>query len=163
MLVVIADTSPLRYLIQIGHIDLLPLLFQRIAIPTTVADELRHASAPQPVRNWMQQLPEWVSVSSAPELDDSSLETLDPGERAGIELGLSLKADLILIDERKGAAVARRKGFEVTGTLGVLDLAAELGHVGLSDALDRLKQTNFRYRPDLFSALLQKHREVGHT
>jgi predicted nucleic acid-binding protein len=30
---VIADTGPVNYLIQIGHIDLLPFLFDRIAIP----------------------------------------------------------------------------------------------------------------------------------
>ncbi len=56
--------------------------------------------------------------------DDPSLAALDEGEKAAIALGLSLSADLVLIDERRGAAAARGKGFEVTGTLGVLDLAA---------------------------------------
>ena len=51
------------------------------------------------------------------------------------------------------------KGFEVTGTLGVLDLAAERVLVGLVDAFDRLKLTNFRYRQGLLDALLKKHGE----
>ena len=59
------------------------------------------------------------------EIDDASLAELDSGERSAISLALSLKADVILIDDRKGAAAARHKGFEVTGTLGILDLAAE--------------------------------------
>jgi predicted nucleic acid-binding protein len=110
------------------------------------------------VRAWIEDLPEWVKVLTAPESDDPILGKLDPGERAAIALGLSLKADLTLIDERKGTAAALTKGFEVTGTLGVLDLAATRGLVNLRDALDRLTRTNFRYRPELIAALLTKHR-----
>jgi predicted nucleic acid-binding protein len=161
MLLVVADTSPIRYLVQIGQIELLPRLFQRITLPTVVADELRHPSAPPAVRTWIELLPNWVTVSSAPAVHDSQLDTLDPGERAATALGLSLNADLLLIDERKGAAAARSRGLEVTGTLGILDLAAERGYLRLSDALDRLKQTNFRYRADLLAALLKKHEDAG--
>jgi predicted nucleic acid-binding protein len=63
---------------------------------------------------------------------------------------------LILIDERRGANIARKKGFATIGTLGVIDLAAERELIDLKDALTRLAQTNFRYRPDLISALLKK-------
>ena len=143
MRLVVADTSPLRYLVQIGQIDLLPRLFEEIFLSSVVADELRHPSAPPAVRVYV---------------DDPALEALDRGERSAIALGLSLRADLILIDDRKGAAAALNKGFEVTGTLGVLDLAAERGLVDLVDAFDRLKRTNFRYRQELFEVLLKKHR-----
>jgi predicted nucleic acid-binding protein len=157
MRLVVADTSPIRYLVRIGQIDLLQRLFEKICLPSVVADELRHPSAPPAVRDWMQQPPGWLEVVPAADIDDPALGELDNGERSAIALGLFLKADLILIDERKGAAVALNKGFEVTGTLGVLDLAAERGLVDLVDALDRLKRTNFRYRPELFDALLKKH------
>ena len=66
------------------------------------------------------------------------------------------KAHLILIDDRKGAAVAVNKGFETTGTLGILDLAAKRGLIDLRDALDRLKSTNFRYRQAILDALLDQ-------
>lgn len=83
---------------------------------------------------------------------------LDAGERSAIALGIALKADLILIDERKGAAMAVNKGFETTGTLGILDLAAERGLIDLEEAVDRLKQTNFRYRQEIIDALLNRRR-----
>ena len=54
---------------------------------------------------------------------------------------------------------AKARPPEVTGTLGVLDLAADRGLVDLVDVLDRLKRTNFRYRQGLFDALLKKHGE----
>ena len=55
--------------------------------------------------------------------------------------------------------MALTRGFEVTETLGVLDLAATRGLVDLRDALDRLTRTNFRYRPELIAVLLTKHRD----
>jgi predicted nucleic acid-binding protein len=48
-------------------------------------------------------------------------------ERAAIALGIALKAGLRLIDERRPYAAAVSKGLEVTGTPGILDLAAKRG------------------------------------
>ena len=40
MRIVIADTSPLNYLILIGHIDIIPGLFEKVMLPSVVRDEL---------------------------------------------------------------------------------------------------------------------------
>jgi len=154
MLLVIADTSPIRYLVQIGQIDLLCQLFEKVSIPIEVAEELRHPSAPSAVQSWINEPPAWLNVQEVSEIDDPELKALDPGERSAITLGISLKADLILIDERKGNAVALSKGFETTGTLGILDLAAKRRLINLRDVVDRLKRTNFRYRPEIIEAML---------
>jgi predicted nucleic acid-binding protein len=69
---------------------------------------------------------------------------------------LSLHADLILIDERKGTSVALTKGFAVTGTLGILRLAAQGGLIDLADTLAKLKRTNFRYRQEMIDDLLDE-------
>jgi len=76
--------------------------------------------------------------------------------RAAITLALTLRADLILIDERKGTNAALKKGFEVTGTLGVLSRAASRGFVDLADSFARLKGTNFRHRQEIMDALLDQ-------
>jgi len=152
MLLVVADTSPIRYLVQIDQIDLLARLFEEVV----VADELRHASAPPKVQAFINHAPFWLKVSPVTGTDDPALDSLDPGERSAIVLALFLKADLILIDDRKGASVARTKGFEITGTLGVLDLAARRRLIDLKDALDRLKSTNFRYRQAIMDQLLDQ-------
>ena len=163
MRLVVADTSPLRYLVQIDQIELLPQLFEKIFIPSVVYDELCHPSAPEAVRNWMSSRPDWLEVSMVAASDDPSLRALDEGEKSAIALGLILAADLILIDDRRGAAVAREKGFEVTGTLGILDLSARRGMVGLADSLARLRKTNFRGRKELFDALIAQHERRGNT
>ena len=54
--------------------------------------------------------------------------------------------------------MARQNGLTVTGTLGVLDLAAEKGLVDLNVAVLRLLETNFRVSPPVVEELLSRHR-----
>jgi len=56
---------------------------------------------------------------------------------------MELHADVLLMDDQEGVAVARNKGFEVIGTLGILGRAAQRQLLDLADAFDRLKRTNF--------------------
>ncbi len=156
MRLVVADTSPLFYLLSIDHIDLLAQLFGRVFVPDAVHKELCPPAAPTLVRNWATHLPAWVEVTPVDILDDPAFMPLGAGERAAITLALSLHADLILIDERQGTKVALNKGFEVTGTLGVLGLAARRGLIDLAASFARLKRTNFRYRQEIMDELLNQ-------
>lgn len=160
MQLVVADTGPLHYLVLIGHIDLIPALFDTVFVPPEVQEELSRAEAPTEVRSWIANPPAWLTVVPAPtSTTDSVLLRLDRGERAAILLAISLKADAILVDDRAGVAAARAKGFAAVGTLGILDAAARLGKVRIGNALDRLRETTFRHKGDLFEALLKKHRD----
>jgi|SRR5271165_1015693 len=156
MPLVVADTSPIFYLLSIGHIKLLQQLFGKVLVPDAVHKELCHPAAPPMVREWLAELPGWAEVTQVDTIDDEALKLLGAGERAAITLALSLHADLILIDERKGTAVALGKGFNTTGTLGVLGLAARRDLVDLADSFARLKHTNFRYRQEIMDQLLRR-------
>lgn len=145
--VVVADTGPILYLHLIGEIGLLPSLFAEIHLPAAVYEELCHPAAPQAVRIWALAKPGWLSIATASGLPDPDTASLDDGERAAIALAELIDADLVLMDERKGVRISLQKGFEVTGTLGILDLAARRGLIDLAVSFDRLKSTNFRYRP----------------
>ena len=46
MRLVIADTGPVNYLILIWHSDLLPTLFEKVVLPSTVQNELASRKAP---------------------------------------------------------------------------------------------------------------------
>ena len=128
----------------------------RLVAPDAVHRELCHPAAPLVVRDWVASLPAWAEITQVEPINDPLLHPLGAGERAAITLALSLHADLILIDERKGTAVALEKGFDVTGTLGVLSAAARRGMVDLADAFVRLKRTNFRYRQEIMDELLNQ-------
>lgn len=154
MLLVIADTGPLNYLILIGHVNVLPILFQKIIVPSSVRDEL--TAAPLPVRNWVAKPPEWLHITQSIHVYDAALDNLDEGERDAIALAVELHADLLLMDDREGVFAARSPGIEVTGTLGVLARAAKRNLLDLEEAFGRLKETNFRYRQETMNTLLQE-------
>jgi hypothetical protein len=46
-MVVVADTSPINYLVLIDQIQILPRLYTRILILTAVLSELKHPVAPE--------------------------------------------------------------------------------------------------------------------
>lgn len=157
MRLIVADTSPLVYLLLIDHIAILPQLFEAILVPNAVFGELRNPRAPGQVQAWAADLPNWVEIKSVPDLSqDAALQSLGAGERAAISLALSIHADLVLMDERKGTQAALDRGLDVAGTLGVLQRAARRGLIDLADAFEKLKRTNFRYRQEIMDNLLNE-------
>jgi predicted nucleic acid-binding protein len=117
-MIVVADASPLNYLIQIQFDTLLHVLFGQVLVPTAVIEELSYSRAPNSVKTWISRRPPWMDVRPVVTPDDDALETLDPGEREAIVLAQQTNADFLLIDERRGRLEARRRGILTTGTLG---------------------------------------------
>ena len=151
-MVVLADTSPLRYLILIDCHDVLPELFGTIHLPTAVCDELTHSAAPPLVRAWGLALPAWVTVHPDP-LQAAVEPGLGRGEAAAVALALVLRADLVLLDDRAARQAAGRRGLVIAGTLAVIAMAGDAGYLDLDDALARLQRTNFRAAPALLQRL----------
>lgn len=156
-MIVIADSGPLRYLIAVEQIYLLPMLYGKILLPPSVASELSQAATPDAVRSWMNHLPQWATVQS-PQIPASAFPSaLGRGEREAIALAEELGADALLVDDEAARLEARRRKIPVQGTLGVLDLAAEYGLLpDLPAAIDQLKKTNFRGSKKLFDFFLER-------
>jgi predicted nucleic acid-binding protein len=160
-MIVVADTSPLNYFVQIGCESVLSSLYQRVLIPPSVLDELGHAGAPKIVGEWLLDLPRWIEVRRTAAPPDAALADLDPGERDAIQLAQEQRADLLLIDERLGRLVAKRRGLATTGTLGVLLAAAQKGLLDAAATYQQLAaKTNFRCSPELQNTFLQRVRAL---
>ena len=153
MMVVVADTSPINYLVLIGKIALLRQLYQRIVIPDEVFSELIDEGAPPVVREWATQHNTWIEIRKSPS-PDAALMDLDAGEASAIALAAIETDVLLLIDESAARLEASRRGIPHTGTLGVLRRAAIENLVDLPSALNRLLETNFRVSKSLVAALL---------
>ena len=156
-MIIVSNTSPINYLILIGHINLLSELFQQIIIPQAVYSELSDASAPSPVQTWIATPPGWLKIQPVNQPSDAILELLDPGERAAILLAQELNADLLLLDEMKARRIATDRGLTITGVLGILDQAATMNLIDLPAAVQSLQNTSFWASDDLFQKLLDKH------
>jgi len=156
---IVADTTPLNYLVLIEAAEILPKLYRKILIPPAVKAELTNANTPNIVRAWMSQPPAWLEVVSLKQPVDSAVSHLDAGEREAISLASELRAGLLLMDERDGVTMARQRGLMVIGTLAALDLAAVRGLVDLRTIFDRLRETTFRSPLRLMSVMLEQDAE----
>jgi predicted nucleic acid-binding protein len=160
MTVVIADTSPLNYLVLIGQIEILQRLYGSVLIPPEVLDELSAPGTPSQVSEWIRSRPDWLEVREAQkERSDPLLQQLDPGERAAILLAQEQPDVFLLIDDAAGRAEADRRDIPNTGTLGVLRAAALRDLLDLPSALARLVETNFRVSGQLINQLLAEESE----
>ena len=132
---VVSNTTPLNYLVLIGRVEILKALYEQVVIPQEVFAELTSARAPDKVRAWVTSKPTWLTVEQAPNVIDSELDTIQIGEREAILLPELIRADFIVLDDRKARRIAADRGLNVIGTLGILTTGAEKGLITLSDHL----------------------------
>jgi predicted nucleic acid-binding protein len=149
-MIVVADTSPLNYLLLIAQENLLPELFGRVVIPQAVLNELQSEDAPPQVRQWSSNLPAWIEVKKTSlTTANTALDILDAGEREAILLAQELSADLLLVDDKQARQAAINLGIAVTGTLGILDRAAREDLIDLKTVIDKPQKTSFHIAYDL--------------
>jgi len=154
--VVVSDTSPPRYLIELDVVEFLPRLFTEIFVPPAVINELSGARTPDKVREWVAEPPAWLKIV-APQHAPNNLG-LDLGETQAIWLGEEYGIKSILIDERKGVRVARERGFRVAGTLALIERFSAQGWVDFENVIEHLRLTTFRFDERLIVAIRERLR-----
>lgn len=144
---VIADASCLIALSKISRLDLLQALFERVLLTPKVAFEFG-----EPLRPWFTiESPVDAAKQRVLELE------LDAGESSAIALALEHSEALLLIDERKGRAIARRLGIRILGTLGCLIRARERNLISsLADPFQELQNSGFYLSEALLRDLIHR-------
>ena len=158
---IVSNTSPLAYLLLIDQDELLYELFGQIIIPQAVSLELADKGAPDVIRRWIAEPPLWLTIEAVTVEVDPVLDRLHAGEKEAIVLAQELGADLIILDEKQAREVAKERGLNVTGLLGVLDEAATKGLVDLPTVIENLRKTSFRVSPSMLKMLLDRHFHLG--
>lgn len=156
-MIVVANTTPLNYLVQIREEHILPSLFGQIIAPNSVALELSRPAAPGDVRGWIAHAPPWLVVRQAPPRED--LSHLGAGEREALALATELNAQLVLMDESRGRRIAVTSGLKVAGTVGILAEPARLRLVDFAAAITRLRCTNFYLSNEVVEAAERRLRD----
>jgi predicted nucleic acid-binding protein len=163
-MIVVADTSPLNYLILLGKAQVLPELYGHIVVPIAVITELRHSEAPDLVHSWAINPPAWLEIVRPRKIDSTLVPELGAGEREAISVALELGADLLLIDERIGRQAAEARSLQVAGTLAVLLRAGVLGLLDFPVALKELRSLGFRISREIEGKMLASYeRQLHHN
>ena len=151
-MIVVADTSPVLHLARIRRLDLLPTLVGPVTMPRTVWRELVHPGTRPDVVAALESA-KWIDIVDDPAANDLGL---DPGETAAILLAEQIHADALLIDERRGRAVATSRGIAVIGTLGIVAGAKRSGALKEAAPLvAELRNDGFWLSDDLVAEFLR--------
>lgn len=157
---VICNTSPLQYLRQIRHLELLPKLVSRVVVPTAVADELaegRRRGLDLPIP---EDLP-WVDMRApSSEKIVRLVADLGPGETGVLLLALECTDPVVILDDALARRHAEILGISLTGTLGILLDAKRRGFVpAVSPLIDDLQRLGFRLSDRTRRAVLRMAEE----
>jgi predicted nucleic acid-binding protein len=138
----VSNTSPISNLAIIGRLEFLRRRYAAVHIPSAVSDELRALTHPFGLKciqaalseRWLVVEPLGASVSQPLPLP------LHRGETEAILLACQLKADVLLMDEKRGREAARQRGLVVAGALGELIHAKLAGWIpNVTDEIRRLR------------------------
>ncbi|QMS87351.1 DUF3368 domain-containing protein [Nostoc edaphicum CCNP1411] len=157
-MIIVSDTSPINNLAAINHLHLLQQLYGTVLIPEAVYRELTDPNFPVAGAIEVQT---FIWIQTRPVQDRTLVEALsnelDIGEAEAIALALEMKADQVLIDERRGRMVAARLNLGYTGILGILVEAKSQRLISavkpLLDAL--INQAGFWVAEPLYNRVLQ--------
>ncbi len=143
---VVADTSPLVALQQIGQLGLLGTIFGTVLVPPAVAAEALSVDRP----SWLEE-----RSLTKPLAAEVVFAGLGPGESEAISLALELCADRVLLDELPARTLAKRLNLPLIGTLGILLVAKRRGLIdAIREPVDMLRRGGFRVSADLYEELL---------
>ena len=142
---VISNTSPLQYLYQLDLLDVLPTLYGQVLVPAGVSREIAVG------RSLGVALPDiesftWLRIREvgAPALL-SLVPDLGVGEREVLALALERPRSLVILDDALARRFAEKLGMALTGTLGLLLKAKQIGRIDrVQPYLASLESLNFR-------------------
>ncbi len=153
-MIVISDNSALSALAEADLLGLLPRLFGIVIIPEAVRGECAHPRAPQPLRDWIRQPPDWLQIVPNPAEFLMETQGLGPGEAAAITLACkNRKSSRLILDEKRGRRVAEALGLPKIGVIGIIGEAAELGWLDFEETIERIQQTGFHMSETVIEAV----------
>lgn len=163
-MIVVSDTSPINNLAAIGALDLLKELYGTVVIPEAIYQELTDPDFSVAGATEVQTL-EWIQTQAVSNrvLIEALSSELDPGKSEAIALALEIKADQVLIDERRGRLVATRLNLHCTGILSVLVEAKARGLIVAVKPLldDLMSKAGFWIAKPLYESVLVFFEEAG--
>ncbi|MBC7891471.1 MAG: DUF3368 domain-containing protein [Sphingobacteriaceae bacterium] len=150
-MLVIADSSCLIALLNVGRLELLEQVYGAVVTTPTVAKEVK------------KELPSWISIIDVQNeaIHTSMRQQLDPGEASALALAHEVWEPLLILDDLAARKVAEKLNFPIIGTLGVLEEAKAQGIIpAVRPLLEALKAVNFRISKVLEDRVLARVGEL---
>ena len=161
-MIVVSNTTPLIGLASIERFGLLQDLFGEIIISQAVYDESVIAGRDEGGARREVAAAAWITTIEIKDrlAVEVLLDELDLGEAETIVLARELKADWVLMDERKGRRKLGQLGVPKIGTVGILLLAKNRGLItALALEIERLRLGGFTISQAVVDATSEEAKE----
>ena len=155
---VVVNTTPLIALSHVGHLDILRKLYGEIVIPEAVYRELS-VKENSICKKSVDASLEWIRVMKIEnQMAKAMYKTqLHDGEVEVMILAKEIGADVVIIDDVNAKKHAKYLQLPVTGTLGVLIKAKQLGYISeLKPILNRLVECGIYISEKLIDLCLKQ-------
>jgi len=160
---IVSNTGPIIALMITNKLSILKELFDEVMIPYEVHQELLKGKSVKDFVNLMRitiyEKEKWIKVQKLKNpLNPALRGILDAGEASVIQLASDIKADFVLIDERKARKIARSMyGFQVVGTARILVEAKRKGIVEtVKDLLDEMRAGGYWIGDNIVQQILKE-------
>ncbi len=159
-MIVVADTTPILYLIKINEIDILNLLFEEVCIPRWVYNELTKDD------KYQEEIKVLLNTTFIKVYDILDTDLVDNytriigihrGEAEAIALCKQINSNLLLIEDSAGIKLAKN---EKIITIRIGTVLIELNKKGLKtkqeiiDILNKLHETKIRISKDIYDYIV---------
>ncbi|MEQ8541808.1 MAG: DUF3368 domain-containing protein [Coleofasciculus sp. D1-CHI-01] len=154
---IISNATPLIAFAKINQLSLLRQIVGELTIPDAVAKEISDYTRNKTGFIDLEQ-ETWINrqTITAKEQLALLLPSLDRGEAEVITLALEEKAKLVLIDELTGRKVAESLNLNVSGSVGILIKAKQLGEIEeVKPFLDAMLKQGIYFSQRFIDAVLQ--------
>jgi len=153
--VVVVNSTPVIFLHNIGHLDLLQKLYGKVLIATAVHKEVIIDNTDDNY-DFISQC-DWIEVIKIK--NDNARKTfitsLHIGEVETMILAMEMSADLCVLDDLLARKHAKRLNLNVIGTLGILIAAKKLNHIdAVKPLINQLRSFGMYISDSLYDSVL---------
>ncbi|KXK16242.1 MAG: hypothetical protein UZ14_CFX002000044 [Chloroflexi bacterium OLB14] len=161
-MIVVSDTTPLIGLASIGRLEILKKIFEEVYIPQAVYDEtVTHGKVEGKAKQEVEKA-SWIKVIQVKDqlAVNLLLDEMDLGEVETIVLAVEMKAEWVLMDEKKGRRKLSQLDIPKIGTIGILLKAKQLKYIpSLRAEIENLQKIGFSISQTVIDEVLKIARE----
>lgn len=154
---VIVNSTPLIALCHVNQLNILKELYGEVIIPRAVYDEIS-VKKDSVCKKIVDESLEWIHVQKIQNVMAKAMfkSQLHDGEVEVMILAKEQNADVVIIDDQNAKKYAKYLELPVTGTLGILIKAKQVGYISeLKSLLDVMVQNGIYIKNSLIEHCLE--------
>lgn len=154
--IVVTDAGPLIALAQMDYLFVLENLFGTVWVPIAVQQECMAKPGLDTLRI-QQAIEQGILKVAAEPAEPGTIQlprSLGAGEKAALHLAIQNPNTLLIMDDYLARKQAIRMGFNLIGTVGLLDIAEKRGLIGSAeDAITAIRQSGYRISTSILQTI----------